>query len=202
MWTGTKNLGWSILARVDGKTFTLFGAPGGISGTIAASQKSISYTSTHTIAALDAGAATFSIDFFSPVSPKNFLRQLLPFSYVAVSVSGKSGATPHVQIFSAIDDSWTGGQGNLHLALDYSGTTTDSTYMFNLSDPSETYYKENNNMAAWGSVVLATSKSDASKLFYQSGSTSDLYSAFVNNGDLNGRPNTDIRGRRLDGLCP
>lgn len=95
-----------------------------------------------------------------------------------------------MQIFNAIDDSWTGGQGNLHLAFDYSGTTTDSTYMFNLSDPSETYYKENNDMAAWGSVVLATRKGVASKLFYRSGSTSDLYSAFVNNGDLNGQTPT------------
>ncbi len=95
-----------------------------------------------------------------------------------------------MQIFSAIDDSWTGGQGNLHLALQNTGTTTGATYMFNLSNPSETYYKENNDMAAWGSVVLATSKDDASNLSYQSGSTSDLYTAFVANGDLNGQTPT------------
>ena len=86
-------------------------------GTTAASQSTISYTSTHTMATLDAGAATFSIDLFSPVSPKNLLRQSLPFNYVTVTVSGKPGATPDVQIFSAIDDSWIGGQRNLQLAL-------------------------------------------------------------------------------------
>ena len=92
-----------------------------------------------------------------------------------------------MQIFSAIDDSWTSGQRNLRLALENTGTTTGATYMFNLSDPSEIYYKENNDMAAWGSVVLATSKGDTSKLSYQSGSASDLYVAFVDNGDLNGQ---------------
>ena len=95
-----------------------------------------------------------------------------------------------MQIFSAIDDSWTGGQGNLQLALENTGTTSGATYMFNLSDPSKTYYKENNDMAAWGSVVLATSKDDTSKLSYQSGSTSDLYTAFVANGNLNGQTAT------------
>ena len=62
--------------------------------------------------------------------------------------------------------------------------------MFNLSDPSETYYKENNDMAAWGSVVLATSMDDTSNLSYRSGSTDDLYVAFVDNGDLNGQTPT------------
>ena len=105
-----------------------------------------------------------------------------------MTVSGKSGATPDVQIFNAVDDSWTGGQGNLQLALQDTGTDTGATYMFNLSDPSETsYYMENNDMAAWGSVVLATSKDATSSLSYQSGSTTDLYSAFVANGDLNGQ---------------
>ena len=102
-----------------------------------------------------------------------------------------------MQIFSAIDDSWTGGQGNLQLALENTGTTTGATYMFNLSDPSETNYKENNDMAAWGSVVLATSKDDTSKLSYQSGSTSDLYSAFVANGKLKGHTPTYKAGESM-----
>ena len=62
--------------------------------------------------------------------------------------------------------------------------------MFNLSDPSGTYYVENNDMAAWGSVALATNNDDASNLSYQSGSTSNLYSAFVANGDLSGQTPT------------
>ena len=86
------------------------------------------------------------------------LRQSLPFSYVTVNVSGKSGATPEVQILTAIDDSGTGVQGNLHLSLENTGITIGATYMFNVSDPSETYYKENIDMAAWGSVVLATTQ--------------------------------------------
>ena len=91
IWNGTRELGWAIVARVDGKAFTLFGAPDGILGTKAATQTSISYNSTHTTVTLDAGDANFSVDFFSPVSPKNLLCQSLPFSYVIVTASGTSG---------------------------------------------------------------------------------------------------------------
>ena len=167
--------------------------PGGIPDAAAATQHSISYTSTHTIATLTAGIATFSIDFFSPVSPKNHLRQSLPFSYVTVTVLGTSAATPDVQIFTSIDDSWTGGQGNLK--LDY--LTQGTTSMFSLTDLTETYYVEKEDMAAWGSVVLATSNGKGSILSYQSGSTSSLYSAFTSHGNLNDQNPTYAAGNSM-----
>jgi hypothetical protein len=51
---------------------------------------------------LKAGDAMVSLDFFSPVSPKNHVRQSLPFSYLTASVSTKAGAK--TQVYSDIDE--------------------------------------------------------------------------------------------------
>lgn len=178
-WTSNTALGWTILARVDGKTFTLFGAPNGITNTTAATQKSIGYTATHTIVELDAGAASIVVDFFSPVSPNNHLRQSLPFSYVTVSVTGSS----NVQILSAIDDSWYGKPGGLVSQHQ----STGSSSMISLTDPSAVDYMQVNNMAAWGSIVLATSQAGSSSVSYQSGLADVLFSGFIESGSLDAK---------------
>lgn len=177
-WTNKTRLGWTILAQVEGKTFTLFGAPHGISNTTAAIQKSIGYTATHTIAELDTGAASIVVDFFSPVSPNNHLRQSFPFSYVTIAVSGSYD----VQILSAIDDSWYGQPGRIVSQYQNIGTTS----VINLTDPNATDYTEVNQMAAWGSVVLATSQAGSSSVSYQSGPADTGFAKFVEYGSLGG----------------
>lgn len=86
-------------------------------------------------------------------------------------------------MFNAIDDSWTGGQGNIQAVHQVTGTTS----LFNLSSPTQTLYAEKEGMAAWGSVVLATSHSGSSTVSYQSGTTSTLYTSFVGHGHLDGQ---------------
>ena len=175
-----------ILAQVGGRTFTLFGAPNGIENTTAATQKSISYTATHTIVELDAGAASIIVDFFSPVSPNNHLRQSLPFSYVTITVAGSSD----VQILSAIDDSWYGQPGNL-VSQDQN---KEATSMISLTDPKAVDYTEVNDMAAWGSVVLATSQAGSSTVSSQTGPADTIFSEFVKTGSLDGNSPTYVTG--------
>lgn len=78
-WAGN-DLTWGIVARVDGISYNLFGITEEIRGTSKASVVSASYTSTHSIFTLTAGSAKFELDFFTPVSPSNYVRQSLPFS--------------------------------------------------------------------------------------------------------------------------
>ena len=68
------------MVRVDGVTYNVFGVPKGVKGTKSGVVKGVTYTSTHSIFELNAGAVTVKLDFFSPVSPSNYLRQSLPFS--------------------------------------------------------------------------------------------------------------------------
>lgn len=78
-WAG-QDLTWGVLARVDGVAYNLMAAPQPGNGTVSATVLRAEFTATHTLFSLEAGAAVFTLDFFSPVSPSNYLRQSLPFS--------------------------------------------------------------------------------------------------------------------------
>lgn len=78
-WAG-QNLTWSIIGRVDGKAYSLMGVAGSGNATVPAQVQKAEYTATHSIFTLSAGIVTFTLDFLSPVSPSNYLRQSLPFS--------------------------------------------------------------------------------------------------------------------------
>ena len=67
-WTG-QGITWSILARVDGTLYSLFGDPPQSSGVKPAITNSADYTSTHTIFGLTAGDADLTLDFMTPVPP-------------------------------------------------------------------------------------------------------------------------------------
>ena len=78
-WAG-QDLTWGIMVRVDGEAYNVFGVPKGVKGTKSGIVKGATYTSTHSIFELTTGAVDVKLDFFSPVSPSNYLRQSLPFS--------------------------------------------------------------------------------------------------------------------------
>lgn len=78
-WAG-QDLNWGVLARVDGVAYNLMGAPQPSNGTVSGTVLRAEFTATHSLFSLKAGAALFTLDFFSPVSPSNYLRQSLPFS--------------------------------------------------------------------------------------------------------------------------
>jgi hypothetical protein len=184
-WTGV-NLTWSVLARVNGTTYKLFGAPESLEGSVEAGLVSADYTSTHSIFTLRAGDAIFGLDFFSPVSPKNYLRQSLPFSYLTVSVSG-DGA--EVQVYSDIDESWTGQTGRT-----ISNLTSSDGATFELSVDGAATYEEVNDMALWGDVVFASRPENLSTVTYQSGNPASVRGQFASNGTLSGSAPTFAPG--------
>lgn len=109
-WNGDE-LTWAVIARVDGEAWSIFGVPKADDGVRPARRQSAEYIATHTTFCVAAGSAMVVLDFISPMSPKNYLRQSLPFSYLTVAVSGSNGASPDVQIYSDIDNSWAGQYG-------------------------------------------------------------------------------------------
>lgn len=85
-------------------TYNLFGIAVPEIGTRSGTVVSVSYTASHTSFVVDAGNAQFLLDFFSPVDPKDYVRQSLPFSYLTVGVLGvASGIPAHIQLYSDID---------------------------------------------------------------------------------------------------
>lgn len=102
-----------MLARVNGKTYSLFGNPEDVGNTLAATTESVSFTSSHTFVNLTAGAASVTLDFFSPVLPRkeDYVRQSLPYSYLTVT-AGESKPKVFRSGFVLIVKSTFWGRGN------------------------------------------------------------------------------------------
>lgn len=178
-WAG-QDLTWAVLARVDGQTYNLFGVPSALSNTLSASLLDATYTATHTTFTLAAGDATFRLDFLSPVSPNDYVRQSLPFSYLTVFAS--SSRSSRIQIYSDVDETWTGQSGNTTAAATAAGRTT----VFQLTAANAVVYSQNaRDQALWGQVIFASRPSSTSALTSQSGSATTVRGQFVSNGGFN-----------------
>ena len=171
------------MARVDGTTYSLFGVAEPASGVVAGSLHSADYTTTHTTFVINAGSATFILDFLSPVSPQNYIRQSLPFSYLTVSAAGLNGATPSIQIYSDIDDSWTGQFGDEVAAGWTYALSEESTHVLTLTPGGTALYSEVNDMAQWGTAVYCTQENGYT-VTPQVGDIEAVRAAFVANGSL------------------
>lgn len=83
-WAG-QSLTWSVMARVDGQAYSLMSIKNPGDNIRPAIVRHAEYTATHSVFTLSAGKVTFTLDFFSPISPSNYLRQSLPFSKMSAS---------------------------------------------------------------------------------------------------------------------
>ncbi|KAI1326747.1 hypothetical protein F5Y16DRAFT_421597 [Xylariaceae sp. FL0255] len=174
-WMG-QNLTWQVLARIDDDAYCLFGCPD--ASVNFAKQVDISFTSTRTLITLEAGSATFLLDFFSPISLTDYTRQSIPYSYLSVQVSQvRAGST--VDVLTAIDDSWTAQAPNTQVEF----TETDSrSSIFALSGTNSYTWAENTQMAAWGQVVLAANPGAGGHVTFQAGG--DIISQLSSSGTL------------------
>lgn len=143
------------------------------------------YTATHTTFTVTAGSADFVLDFLSPVSPGNLIRQSAPFSYLTVSSRGNNGATPNVQIYTDIDNTWAGQfHANIQIGWGYT-LTNKSTSIFTLTPGGTATYSELNDTAQWGTAVYCA-RADRYDLTATVGGVDQVRAAFAANGILSG----------------
>lgn len=178
-WAG-EEITWSILARVNGETYTLFGVPNAISNTTAATTGAVTYTSSHTLVDLTAGGVKFTLDFFSPVLPgtRDYARQSLPYSYLTVNAASTSSKFSNVQILSAIDQTWTAQNGASN--LNYTASSKAGLFWFH--NPDEIPFTEHSDMATYGSVIFATTT--GSGVTHGCDTSTVVYESFINKGAL------------------
>lgn len=89
------------MIKVDGKTLLWMGAPSGFKDL--ANQTSFEYTSTKSIFTFNAdNKVQLKVTFLSPLTPTDFKRQSLLFSYIEVQVSALDGSEHSVQIYTDI----------------------------------------------------------------------------------------------------
>jgi hypothetical protein len=180
-------LNWSVIARVNGVSYNLFGVPSPDSNTSNANTISAQFTSTHSTFNLQAGNAYIALDFFSPVSVGNNLRQSLPFSYLNVVAKPVNGSVhPSVQIYSDIDNSWTGKTTVGSISAWNHTLDSAGTHIFQLRADPATEFSQNsaNEMALWGITVWASRSSNTSKITAASGAAATVRNRFYTNGSL------------------
>lgn len=92
--------GWAGLVRVDGTVKKFLGDP---AGPEVVTQTGFEYTSTTSkfLMTVD-DKIQMNVTFLSPVTPTDFKRQSLVFSYMEVSVESMDGAGHEVEIYSDI----------------------------------------------------------------------------------------------------
>jgi hypothetical protein len=182
-WTGSDSIVWGVFARVNNATYALLGGttPAPVQGiSTNATVVSGSYTSTNSVFVLKAGGVTFTLDFFSPVSPKDYVRQSMPFSYLTVTADVSTKST--IQIYSDIDGSWAHPGPAKSWSYEQSGAA--GVYQIELAN--QALYSEERDMALWGQAVLATTPSSGSTFTHQAGSAATVRGQFVSNGALTG----------------
>lgn len=180
------------MARVDGNTYSLFGVPRPSNKIKPGALTSADFSATHTTFTVTEDNVEFVLDFFSPVSPHNYARQSMPFSYLTVSTSNLNyDETPSVQIHSDMDNSWIGqfGDGDgINLTWNWNATqeaTQASTQAFSLSQVGTATYSEEQDMALWGTAAYCT-RENGSKLSNRVGNVDEDRDAFAADGNLRG----------------
>ncbi|KAK1059515.1 hypothetical protein LTR74_012552 [Friedmanniomyces endolithicus] len=177
------NLTWSVTARVDGRPYSLFGVPSPGPGVQAGALQRAEYTSTRTTCTVTAGAATFVLDFLSPISSLNYVRQSAPFSYLTVAASSINET--RIQIYSDIDKTWAG-QFDEDVQVGWGYTVTDdSTSTFTLTPGGTATYSEYKNTAQWGTSVYCA-RPNNSTLTATVGGRDAVRAQFAANGSLSG----------------
>jgi hypothetical protein len=95
-----QTLGWTGLIKVDGTAYGWLGDPADVSFV---NQTSYTYTSTSSIYVQTVeDKVQITITFLSPITPDDFLRQSLIFSYVNVEVVSLDGNDHDVQLYTDI----------------------------------------------------------------------------------------------------
>lgn len=99
-WNG-RTLGWQGLIRVDGTAYGWMGAMA--SGPANVQQVAYEYTATQSIYTMNVNdEVQMNITFLSPITPDDWKRQSLVFSYMNVSVSAIDGNSHDVQVYADI----------------------------------------------------------------------------------------------------
>ncbi|KAI4932984.1 hypothetical protein J4E85_003387 [Alternaria conjuncta] len=182
-------LGWTGLVKVDGNTFVWMGKPDGYNDF--ANQTSYEYTSTKSIFTITAGdTLQLKVTFMSPLTPNDFKRQSLIFSYMNVEVSSLDGSQHDVQIYTDISAEWTSGDVAAVAEWSY-GTTSDGIGYHKIWKQNQQSLSEVNDRAEWGNWYYSTEAVEG--LTYKSGADSEVRDAFDNDGSLNNAEDSEFR---------
>ncbi|KAI0312486.1 hypothetical protein OF83DRAFT_644042 [Amylostereum chailletii] len=190
------SLGWTGLIKVDnGTTYLWQGDTGSVAGTNDTVLKYSTVTPTRTIFTIQAGPLELNITYLSPIEPDDFVKQSIPFAYLAFEARSTDGSPHHMQVYTGITGEWL----NWDHSQNHTWATTPTAngsqiHSFGYSTPQE--FAENNGLASWGTPYYATRRGTG--VTYRIGITQPGPTLFVNQGVLDNSVDPGAP-RRIDG---
>ncbi|PWY92879.1 glutaminase GtaA [Aspergillus heteromorphus CBS 117.55] len=180
------------MIRVDGSVYTWMGLP----GTTTVNQTSYEYTSTKSIFTMNVeDKVEMNITFLSPITPNDFKRQSLVFSYVDVEIGSLDGAAHDVQLYADISAEWVSGDRTAPATWSYGVTDSDVAY-HKVSRQTQLAFSEVSDQGEWGEWFWATDKTEG--YTFQSGEDVVVRGAFSANGTLGDTQDSDYRAISTD----
>ncbi|KAH9021641.1 hypothetical protein EDB84DRAFT_1580790 [Lactarius hengduanensis] len=155
LWPTTSNpgqiLGWAVLVRIDGLTYSVLGNEPGLNGTANVTDTVI--TPTQTVIATQIGPMQVNLTFLNPIEPGDWVKQSIPFSYLALTAKSLDGAAHRVQVYSDISGEWN--SGDRSQVILWSATSTSDVVYHTIRLQNPVVFNEIGSMAEWGSVYYA-----------------------------------------------
>ncbi|KAI0259716.1 hypothetical protein BC834DRAFT_904631 [Gloeopeniophorella convolvens] len=148
--------GKTMLVRVDGNTYSMFGdLPDSNRTTVQA----IHVTPTRTVFSFTMGPMSVNATFFTPVEPGDFVKQSTPLSYLFFTVESNDDIPHDVQIFTGLGIGGTflgSTEGNVTWTANVPGQGPN--YAVQLEAQS-VYQIDANQQAKWGTFYLSAAAS-------------------------------------------
>ncbi|KAH9021634.1 hypothetical protein EDB84DRAFT_1274897 [Lactarius hengduanensis] len=154
--TAGQTLGWSVFVRIDGLTYSFLGGDPG--NTVASVNATVDVTNTvitptQTVISAQAGPMEFNLTFLNPIEPRDWVKQSIPFSYLALTAKSLDGAVHNVQVYSDISGEWNSGDRS-HV-IRWSATSTGDVVFHTVNLQNPVVFNEIRNQAEWGSAYYA-----------------------------------------------
>ncbi|KAI9433022.1 hypothetical protein H4582DRAFT_2188478 [Lactarius indigo] len=190
--TAGQALGWSVFVRIDGLTYSFLGGdPGDTVASVNATVDvtNIIITPTQTVVSAQAGLMEFNLTFLNPIEPGDWVKQSIPFSYLALSAKSLDGAAHNVQVYSDISGEWSSGDRG-HV-IRWSATSTSDLVYHTVNLQSPAVFNEIRNQAEWGSAYYAMKS--ANNVTFKIAQDTISRGLFVLNGVLDNQTDPNFR---------
>ncbi|KAI0290746.1 hypothetical protein B0F90DRAFT_1652294 [Multifurca ochricompacta] len=180
-------LGWSVLVRVDGITYSFLGGVPGVNATVNLTNTVV--TPTQTVLSAEAGNMQVNLTFLNPIEPKDWVRQSIPFSYLAFTAKSLDGAAHAVQVYSDVSGEWN--SGDTKQVILWSATSTADIIYHTVRLQTPAVFNEIRNLAEWGNLYYAMKSGD--NVTHKIAQDTVSRGLFMLNGVLDNQEETNFR---------
>ncbi|KAF8491808.1 hypothetical protein F5888DRAFT_1619585 [Russula emetica] len=182
-------LGWSVLVRVDNLTYWFLGDGRSYPYNATVNFTSIAVTPTQTVLTAQAGPMQVNLTFLNPIEPQDWVKQSIPFSYMAFTANSLDGASHAVQVYSDVSGEWN--SGNRSHTILWNSTSNADVIFHNVTLRTPAVFTEIIDQAEWGALYYAMKAGD--NVTYQIAWAVDSRGNFSSYGELNDQQDPNPR---------